>query len=480
MEGANDNKETAWLPNYRSRAVNGKVLLTADHGAWILVGRRVYDSLRTGRPSQRLYRQLEKKGLIATGSNSGLIDKYYERWTAPYYRGTTLHIIVTTRRCNLQCVYCHASAKHSHGREEDLTCEAAKKIVNFILKTPASNITIEFQGGESLLNFDIVKFIVEYAGRANKNPLRTISFSLVSNFILINNEILDYAARNNISLSTSVDGPREVHNLNRRFPNGGGTFDLVESNIGKAQEMGRRVGILTVLTRCSAEKYKEIVDHYVKMGIDTLCVNPVQMLGYARENWDDIGIECVESYLRIYRNILEYTFEYLSRGIVILDRMFLLALSKLTSGSDVGFMDFRSPCGAVGGQLAYDVNGDVYPCDEARSFPELKLGNVSSDTYEYILNSKKASEIIGASLHTDPLCNECAYKPFCGLCPVMSYAERRSLTPVLPDDLRCRFSKFLFDYVFTKILTNSQEIINILKYRTVKNAYLLSREALRN
>lgn len=468
-------KKASWVPNYRSREINGKYLITADHGAWELLGSKEYNSLCSGNLSQRLYKKLEKKGLISTESNALLIDKYYRLWTAPYFTGTTLHIIETTKRCNLQCIYCHISSRTGSNKENDLAPEIAKEIVDFIMQTPAPEITIEFQGGESLLNFDIVKLITEYVEKIAPHKCKTVSFSLVSNFTLLNDDVLDYASKHNISLSTSLDGPKEINDKNRHYPNGDGTFELIESNIKMAQEKGHRSGILTVLTNDTSKRYREIIDYFVKIGVDRICINPVQKLGYARNNWNNVGIGSAER-LQVYGDILDYTFDYLDRGVVILDRMFLLALAKLGKNTDVGFMDFRSPCGAVCGQLAYDINGDIYPCDEARSFPEFRLGNVSTHTYEGIIHAKMTSEIIEASLHNQPLCDECAYKPYCGLCPLMCYAESGNLVPKLPDDLRCQFSRFLFDYVFLKIIDDEQAILKILKYLKVRNAYLNSYE----
>lgn len=462
----------SWKPNYLVRPIDGKVLLTANHGAWAVISQRQFANLNHGRPGQVLCRELEAKGLIRTRENSRDIEKQIQKWMSPYLRGTTLHIVVATRRCNLQCNYCHASASGLAAPQQDLDPAIGKRIADFILQSPASQITIEFQGGEPLLNFPVIKRFIEYVENESVKAAKKVAFSLVSNFTLLTQEILSYAKQHQISLCTSLDGPGDLHDLNRHFPTGKGTHELVCSSLKKAADCGQDIGILSVLSGPSMSRYRQIVDMYVQMGKDELCVNPVQKLGTARDNWDAIGIRDYEHFLSIYREILDYTFELLESGAYIMDRMFLLALSKITSNYDVSYMDFRSPCGAVIGQLVYDINGDIYPCDESRTFPELKLGSALDQSWADVLETPSAVKVIEASLHTDRLCGRCAYKPYCGLCPVMSYAESGNLKPAPPEDNRCRFSLFLFDYLFNKLISSPDSITKVMRYEQVKNAFL--------
>lgn len=461
-----------WTANYRARPLAGRILLTADHGAWAIVGRRQFALLEAGRPGQALLRDLERKGLVRTARNAEAIEGFLRKWTGPYFCGTTLHIVVATRRCNLSCSYCHASATGLSEPRQDLDEATAKRIADFILKTPASGLTIEFQGGEPLLNFPVIRDMIEYARGEAEKAGKDVSFAIVTNLTLMTPEILSYAKTRGISLCTSLDGRPDLHDRNRRFPSGKGTHATVRDNLAMAAGCGQDVGILTVLSSASLPRYREIVDMYVEMGRDELCVNPVQKLGAACANWDEVGIPDFDDFLSAYREILDETFDRLRNGSYIMDRMFLLALSKVSSGRDVSYMDFRSPCGAVIGQLVYDVDGSIYPCDESRTFPELKLGNVREHAYADILDSPASMRVVEASLHTDPLCGRCAYRPYCGLCPVLSYSETGSLQPAPPGDLRCRLSMFLFDYLFDKLISAPEEIGKIHAYERVKQAWL--------
>jgi radical SAM protein with 4Fe4S-binding SPASM domain len=201
-----------------------------------------------------------------------------------------------------------------------------------------------------------------------------------------------------------------------------------------------------------------------------LCVNPVLPLGRAAVSRAN-GNLSAQTFVGYYRDMLDYTFTYLRQGKPIVDRFLWIALTKITGTSDTRFADFRRPCGAIHGQLAYDINGDVYPCDEARGFPEFKLGNVATETYKEIVASEIARKFVAASRHVQPECVACAYLPFCGLCPILSYSEGRGLVPIPSADFRCIFSAFLLDYLFEKVIRSPDELSTILKYRMVRDAY---------
>jgi His-Xaa-Ser system radical SAM maturase HxsB len=465
-----------WQKNFKARSVSDRWILISSHGSWIFVTQEEHASLQAGRMEPELFARLEQRGLVRTEKNRQVVREALQLWRAPHLRGTSLHIIVTTRRCNLACRYCHASSSPEDSPEQDLDKATAEKIVKFIFSSPVPSLSIEFQGGESLLNPDAIKSIVSMAREKSARTGKGVRFSLVTNLTLLTDETLDFLVENEIGLSTSLDGPEAVHDRNRPHCSGRGSYHQVINAVKKVREFRYHTGFLTVLTPDSLPHYKEIVDHHRALGIDILCLNPAQALGRAKQ---DGHMSDVEEYLLYYRKILDYTFELFDQGIVVADRFLLLALQKVLGQSDVGFADFRNPCGAVFSQLAYDVNGDIYPCDESRSFPEFCLGNVGEDTYRRIIHLDKAKNIVRASIPSHPLCADCAYEVFCGLCPIMSYAEGKGLKPVPPDDFRCRLTRFLFDYVFERMVRNPEQLSNLLRYQTLRNGLQKARIGMR-
>ncbi|MBU5460051.1 radical SAM protein [Anaerostipes sp. MSJ-23] len=198
------------------------------------------------------------------------------------FSATSLHIFVLTNACNMCCVYCQAqdSAKEKKGKMDR---ETAKKAVDIALQSPNQYLTFEFQGGEPLLNFEIIKFIVEYS-QEKKND-KVITYSLVTNTLLLQEEMLDFFEKYPISVSTSLDGDQKIYDGNRPQITGEGTFRFVSSNIRKMKQRGIRTNAVETTTKRSLKPPEKIINTYrdpmfclgnVNMGIyDRLMENRV-------------------------------------------------------------------------------------------------------------------------------------------------------------------------------------------------------------
>ena len=112
--------------------------------------------------------------------------------------GPVLHIIIVTLRCNHKCQYCHAAAAPMSAKHFDMTRETARSTVDTIFQSPSPDITIEFQGGEPLLNWEVVQFTIEYAKEKAKEKAKTVRFALVTNLSLMNEEKCEYLLSQNV------------------------------------------------------------------------------------------------------------------------------------------------------------------------------------------------------------------------------------------------------------------------------------------
>ena len=122
-----------------------------------------------------------------------------------------MHIVVVTLRCNQRCHYCHASSQSVDDTRWDMSVKTARQVVDKIMSTPSPTVKIEFQGGEALLNFQVIRTIVKEAKRRNKKAKKDLSFEVCTNLTLMDDAILAYLKKEDISVSTSLDGPREIH-----------------------------------------------------------------------------------------------------------------------------------------------------------------------------------------------------------------------------------------------------------------------------
>ena len=348
-----------------------------------------------------------------------------------------------------------------------MSIETAKKTVDFIFQSPSHWIEIEFQGGEPLINFDVLKFIVKYAREKNMAAKKELRFSVITNLQLMDSEKLDFLMDEGISICTSLDGPQEVHNKNR-IPEDKG-FNSHENTIkwiGRIQKRCKEekkdwsVSAVMTTTRNSLGKAREIVDEYANLGLRVIAIRPLNGLGFSRENLKDIGYSAKE-FIEFWKKCMERIIELNKKGIFLGERMASVILAKILGTKDPGYLELRSPCGACIGQLAYNYNGDIYSCDDARTLREdvFRIGTVEQK-YAEVLGCGKSCLIISSSILDNASCNECVWKPYCGTCPVITFSETNSLIPVMPQDAGCKIHYAQFEYIFEKIQDEEfQEIV---------------------
>ncbi len=461
---------------------NNKYLITNEVGEFLFLTPSEFQRLREGKitKSEPLYFKLKKKNFLAQELNLENYSKKIFKKKKSIFFGPSLHILVTTLRCNHKCVYCQASSASIKKVSLDMNLATAKQIVDFIFGVPNKFVAIEFQGGEPLINWSVVKFVAEYVKEKNKYEKKHLELRLVSNFSLMTERILNYCFENNISLCTSLDGPEKVHNENRRFI-GGNSYSLTIKWLKKAlrkyallekkkkeKKYWYQPGALVTVTKFSLGYPKEIVNEYLKLGLESIFLRPLTPIGMAAKNWNNIGYS-PEEFLEFYKKALNYIIEInLKRKKKIYERMASILLAKILTEEDPNFLDIRSPCGAVIGQLAYDYNGDIYPCDEARMIgrlgdPIFKLGNVFKNDYSSIIDSPIAKSLCLASEITSlPKCSDCVYACYCGVCPVYNYAIEGNIFAKIPYTARCKIFTGIFDTLFEYLSSPSNKEIKKL------------------
>ena len=323
-----------------------------------------------------------------------------------------LHIIEISKLCNLSCTYCAPATKRSSflNKEIDFNNNIFEKIAGFITANSGYSFCVEFQGGEPLINFKVIEYFVlkikELSVPLNKKP----TFRLVSNLLLLNNEIVEFLVRNNVEVNTSLDGPEHLHNKNRIASGKINCYQKVIEGISRFKQHQINVGVLAVVTKDSLNIPEEIVDHFYSLSILKFVLNPVTQVGNASRNWNEIGIEPIE-YSHFWKKLVIRCFEYHKKNIPVWDRTLQLLIEKIILVQNPGFVDLNSPCGCVHGQIAYDLQGNIYPCDEARFNNKVILGNVAYNTFYEITHSRETLQLIKASKINMQNCGNCPPAP---------------------------------------------------------------------
>lgn len=469
---------------FRFRAFgDGQLLLTNDAGAFAWVTEAELRGLLAGTldPASPQTQELEDKGFLLTAaSQQRLIDRVRAR-NDHLYQGPLLHIIITTLRCNQQCVYCHASRKGMKRAEYDMSLETARRVVDVIFQSPSPNLTIEFQGGEPLVNFPVVRQVVEDARARADAQGRTVEFTLVSNLSLLDDEKMRFLVDQGVMICTSLDGPAELHDRNRPLPGGSSHAETLRQMARihaayDARGLDRSlayVNALLTVSRQALSQPRALVDEYRSLGFKAIHLRPLNPFGFGEAVWKREGYSADE-FLNFYRAALDYIIELNEGGVEIQEKTASLFLTRMLTDHNPNYMDLRSPCGAAIGQLAYNYDGRVYTCDEGRMVSAMgedifSLGDVATDDYEALINHPTVGTLCLAScLESLPGCADCAYNPYCGVCPVYNYRMQGDLFALQPENDRCKVQMGIQDYLFERLRTGGDAMRTLLERWTLE------------
>lgn len=391
---------------------------------------------------------------------SDILKPYYRDSKSYLFSSTSLHIFVLTNACNMKCVYCQAQ----NGRSAPtgmMSKEIAKKAVDIALSSPENYLSFEFQGGEPLLNFETIKYIVKYTKSQKRKKI--VEFNIVSNLTLMTEEIAEFIKEHNIGFSTSLDGDEALHNKNRMFLNNIGTYSSVINGMNILKKHNINFGAIQTTTRNSLNKGKAIVDKYVELGLTNVFIRNLTPLGCAFNSWNEIGYK-TDEFVEFYKECFNYILQLNMQGIQLKEGTASIMLSKIFSGIPINYMELRSPCGAGVGQIAYYYDGNIYTCDEGRMLAEMgddsfKLGNVDNLYSELINSNNCKAACISSVLESLPNCCDCVYNPYCGTCPVVNLALSKDIFNKEPNDYKCKIYKGIFDTIFTALQDNKKEEI---------------------
>lgn len=447
-------------------------LLTNDTGAFLFLTPGEFHDFLSGQFEQDpdLKQRLSDRFFIQKGHRESFVARVSPivRQSKSYLmESTQLHIFILTSECNYRCVYCQASA---HPNRQVMSKEVACKAVDLAFQSPSKHLNFEFQGGEPLLNFETLRFIVEYTEQKNKHGQKDITFNVVSNLSCLSEEFLRFLVNHHVHISTSLDGPDFLQNKNR--PSYGNyDYESLLSNIERINreygELGlsERVQAIQTTTRYSLLHAEDIVNTYVNLGFRQILLRPVVPFGFAKANWSEIGF-VAEEYLAFYRKSLDQIVEWNRKGVRIREGYASLLLNKILGDKSVNYMELRSPCGGTIGQLAYHHDGSVYSCDEGRMLGEagdasFKVGTVN-DYYPSLLEHAVTKTLcVSSCLESIPGCSDCVYQPYCGTCPIYNYSSQGNVLPNMNANFKCQIHKGMLDFLFDKI-HNGDEFINKL------------------
>jgi His-Xaa-Ser system radical SAM maturase HxsB len=420
------------LPFRFHRFAGDRVLLTNMAGEHVfLTGAQFDDFVGNRLDDAQVLRRLRGKHFIRRKDEGLPLDLLAMKLRTRHRRlaaFTGLHIFVVTLRCEHACPYCQVSRRSSSGNARfDMSPETASRALDATFRSPSPIIKIEFQGGEPFLNFPLVEMIVADARRMNATAGKDLSFVVATNLALLDDHILQFCADNGVHVSTSLDGPADLHNHNRPRP-GRDSWQRAVDGIRRVQRVlgPDRVSALMTTTEASLGRARDIIDAYLEVDLRDIFLRPLSPYGFAMRTKAHAAYD-TRRWLDFYRDGLEYILDLNDRGISFTERYAALIFQKILTNEDPGYVDLTSPAGIGIGAMVYNYDGDVYASDEARMLAEMhdttfRLGNLHENTYEELITSDVLLDALDESFAgSAPMCSDCAFEPYCGADPVFHH-----------------------------------------------------------
>ena len=343
-------------------------------------------------------------------------DDIYKDFVMDFKKRTTvvkalcLHI---AHDCNLACKYCFADEGEYHGKRELMSYEVGKKALDFLVANSGSrtNLEVDFFGGEPLMNFEVVKQLVKY-GRSLEEPNnKKFRFTLITNGVLLDDDILEFANKEMSNLVLSLDGRKEVHDLMRPRRGGQGSYDTVVPKFIKAAESRNQMNyyVRGTYTRNNLDFAKDVI-HMADLGFEQISVEPV--VADKSESYA-IREEDIDTLIKQYD---ELTAEMIKRKKEGKPFNFFHFMIDLSGGPCVAKR--LSGCGSGTEYLAVSPSGELYPCHQFMGMKDFLLGNVD----EGVIRTDIRDEFKLCNVYAKEKCKNCFAKFYCsGGCAANSY-----------------------------------------------------------
>lgn len=371
--------------------------------------------------------QMREDGTLFTEDDykEGVID-FKQRQTV--VKALCLHI---AHACNLSCRYCFAGEGEYRGDRSLMSFEVGKKALDFLVKNSGSrrNLEVDFFGGEPLMNFDVVRQLVVYGRSLEKEHDKHFRFTLTTNGVLLDDDIIDFVNREMDNIVLSIDGRKEVHDRMRPNKNGDGSYDLILDKFKKVAESRnqQKYYVRGTFTHYNLDFVEDVL-HLADEGFEQISVEPV-VAGpeepYAIRK-EDIPVIC-EGYDKLAKEMIKREKE--GRGF-----NFFHYMIDLTGGPCV--YKRLSGCGSGTEYLAVTPWGDLYPCHQFVGNEEFLLGNVD----EGIVRTEVRDEFKLCNVYAKEECRNCFAKFYCsGGCAANAYNTHGDINQ--PYEIGCELQK---------------------------------------
>ena len=398
---------------------------------------------------------LRQEGTLFSKEAAEIIPNYPEQ---PIVKAICLHV---AHDCNLRCKYCFAGTGTFGGGRMLMDLETGKKGIDFVLALSGhrSHCEVDFFGGEPLLNFEVVKALVEYGRKTAAALDKTIKFTLTTNAVLLNEEIQNYLEQEEISVVLSLDGRPEIHDRMRPYAGGRGSYTkvipLIKQFITKRPEsspyaIGTYYYVRGTYTHFNLDFDRDVL-HMADLGITQISMEPVVAGPADAYAFQDGDLEKIRA-----------AYDRLGEALLIRraqDRDFNFFHFNVALDQGPCLIKRLSGCGAGHEYVAISPEGDLYPCHQFVGQEAYKLGSLY-DEHPHQLKGEVVKNFRSANVYAKSTCRECWARFACsGGCHAANVAFTQKLTEVYA--LGCELQKKRLEVAFYVKIKELQQNINL-------------------
>jgi uncharacterized protein len=356
-------------------------------------------------------------------------DKVVQNKIVPAVKAMCLNM---THDCNLRCKYCFASQGSYKGAREYMSLEVGKKAFDYLVVASGKrvNLEVDFFGGEPLMNFEIIKQLVEYGRSLEGKFNKKFRFTITTNGVLLDDEKIDYINENMVNVVLSIDGRKDTNDKMRKTINGKGSYDTIVNNF---KNLVDKRGDKDYFARGTYTAYNldfaEDVKHMRELGFDKISVEPV-----VTKPEDDYALleEHVEQLKKEYEKLAKMYVEYYPDE----EKRFQFFHFNIELDGGPCIYKRSVGCGAGTEYVAVTPNGDYYPCHQFVGEEEFIIGNVDDG----INQENIVDKFRNLSVNDKPACKECWAKYYCsGGCHANAYNFSKDFK--VPYNVGCELEK---------------------------------------
>ena len=345
--------------------------------------------------------------------------------TAGVVKALCLHIAHT---CNLNCAYCFASQGKYNGERDVMSFEVGKRALDFLIENSGSrhNLEVDFFGGEPLMNFQVVKDLVAYARSVEKEHNKNFRFTLTTNGVLVDDDVIEFANKECSNVVLSLDGRKEIHDRYRVDYAGNGSWDKIVPKFQKFVEArnGKNYYMRGTFTHANPDFLKDI-QQMLDLGFSELSMEPVVCApgDPAELTEEDLAVVMTQ-----YEDLADLMLQRDKEGKPF---TFYHYMIDLTGGPCI--YKRISGCGSGTEYMAVTPWGDLYPCHQFVGDEKFKLGNV----WDGVTNHEIQSQFAACNVYAHPECKDCWARLYCsGGCAANAYHATGTVTGVYESGCR--------------------------------------------